>query len=96
MSTTSRRLRRVHAAKAPATIGPSSASGMKSGSIQKSALPADPERAVRPSGGRLAVREKALDLVVQRARLGDEVAGRLARAFDQVAVRAQAREAQVR
>src|SRR4051812_20314227 len=48
-----------------------------------------------PSGRRLAVGEEALDLVVQRARLGDEGIRSHARALDQVAVGAEAREAQV-
>ena len=45
--------------------------------------------------GELAVGEEALDLVVQRAGVVDELAGRLARPLDQVAVGAQAREAEV-
>ena len=53
-------------------------------------------REPRALGGRLAVGEEAVDLVVQRAFVVDELLGELARPLEQVTVGAQARETELR
>src|SRR4029453_9757380 len=97
-----------HPPTAPTTIGPSSASGMNSGSIQNSALTTRPATAhgIHPrftsepsqlerSRSQVVLGEQALDFAVQRAAVVDEPPRHLPRQLQEIPVGPQLGEAEV-